>query len=670
MLFRALILIASSAAVTALNTTAIAETQPPPDTASPAVAASTDTPETTPSGATFTQPQSWTLERHATFVVLNPPEPDTHVAIVDVASATDATDAASKAWTQYRAGANRPVKLITPDAAREGWDERQIVFYETSPNEKATVWALASRSKSSWSVMILDASDATAEKRDAAITLILESLRPAGYQRETFAGRKAHPLDKARIEAIKSFLRTAMEQLDVPGVGLALVEHGKVVFEGGIGVRELGKPDVVDAHTLFMIASNTKGMSTLLLAQLVDQHKLRWDQPVTDVYPAFRLGSTETTQKVLIRHLVCACTGLPRKDMEWLFNTSRDTPATSTFTLLAATEPTSGFGEVFQYNNLMASAAGYIGAYLVYPDRELDVAYDAAMQTMIFNPLGMNDTTFDMSRALAANHASPHAYDVDGKARVVPMDPNYAVVPYRPAGGAWSSAHDMIRYVENELTLGKLKNGSSLVSKQNLLKRREATVSIGEDGWYGMGLEVDRSYGVEVVHHGGSLFGYKSDWYAVPDAGVGAVVLTNADEGWWIRHSFMRRLLEVLYDGRAEAADELALGAAGDKAWIKKERERLVIPAAAEAVAQLATRYTNADLGHIDVSRNGNEVLFDFGLWKSHVGSRNNDDGTISFVTIDAGMTDIAFVVTQHDGKRALILRDSQHEYMYVESSA
>ncbi len=112
-----------------------------------------------------------------------------------------------------------------------------------------------------------------------------------------------------------------MKQLGVPGAGVALVENGKVVYEGGIGVRELGKPTPVDAHTLFMVASNTKGMSTLLLAQLVDQGKLRWDQPVTEVYPQFRLGSAETTRKVLIRHLVCACTGLPRKDFEWIFNT-------------------------------------------------------------------------------------------------------------------------------------------------------------------------------------------------------------------------------------------------------------------------------------------------------------------------------------------------------------
>ena len=66
-----------------------------------------------------------------------------------------------------------------------------------------------------------------------------------------------------------------MKKLDVPGVGLAFVEDGRVVWEGGLGVKELGKPDAVDAETLFMAASNTKGMTTLLLAKLVDEGKVR-----------------------------------------------------------------------------------------------------------------------------------------------------------------------------------------------------------------------------------------------------------------------------------------------------------------------------------------------------------------------------------------------------------
>ncbi|MEO8553984.1 MAG: serine hydrolase, partial [Kofleriaceae bacterium] len=71
--------------------------------------------------------------------------------------------------------------------------------------------------------------------------------------------------------------------------------------------------------------------------------------------------------------------------------------------LLGTMQPTSPFGEVFQYSNLMASAAGYIGAHLYDPSRELGTAYDEAMQKKIFTPLGMNSTTFDMARAQKGN---------------------------------------------------------------------------------------------------------------------------------------------------------------------------------------------------------------------------------------------------------------------------
>jgi len=631
-------------------------------------AAVADTPSATPSGATFTLPKAWALAAAPSRVVLSPPETDTRIAIVDIAEAADAQSAAAAAWRLYRPDAKRPFKLMTARAPRQGWDERQVIDYETSPNEHVDVQAMALRSGTHWTVAILDGGESTVEKRAAAVGLVLQSLRPRGYSRETFAGRAAHRLDADRVAALKSFVQTSITQLGVPGAAIALVDHGQVVFEGGFGVRELGKPTPVDADTLFMIASNTKGMSTLLLAKLVDEGKLSWDEPVTQVYPSFRLGSEATTRKVLMRHLVCACTGLPRKDFEWLFNTPPDTPASTTFAQLAATEPTSGFGEVFQYNNLMASAAGYIGGHLVHPDQELGVAYDAAMREEILGPLGMSETTFDYSRALSGDHASPHGDDIAGKPTLASMALNYSIQPYRPAGGAWSSAHDMIKYVEDEITQGKLADGTRLVSAKNLLARRAPNVPTGEDGSYGMGLEIDTTWGVTVIHHGGSMGGFKSDIMLVPDAQVGAVILTNADDGGMLLRPFMRRLLEVLYDGKSEAAGDVAAAAARNQAEIAKARERLVLPPAPAPAAALAAGYTSPELGRITVRRDKGKVVFDFGAWKSEVASRKNDDGTISFITIDPTNDGFEFMVAARSGKRALIIRDGQHEYVYTEA--
>lgn len=626
-----------------------------------------DTLEKTASGATFTLPKAWSVETKASAMITSPPEAGAHVAIVDIPHAADAKDAAAKAWALYGPQHSHPFKLLTPSPARNGWEERSRVDYETSPNEKLEMAAMALRKGTGWTVVLLDLDEGVAEKRGAAVGQMLASLRPAGYSKESFAGKTAHPLDAERVAQLKAFVEQAMKELGVPGSGIALIDHGKVVYEGGIGLRELGKPEPVDAHTLFMVASNTKGMSTLLLAKQVDAGKVDWGEQVIKVYPTFRLGSDATTQKVLIRHLVCACTGLPRKDFDWIFGTTPKTPASTTFSQLAATEPTSGFGEVFQYNNLMASAAGYIAGHLVYPKLEIGAAYDKAMQTEIFDPLGMKETTFSMKAAYAADHAMPHAWDLD--AETARSDPgfNNSVLPYRPAGGAWSSAHDMIKYVQNEITEGVLPDGKRLVSAENLLKRRQPGVPVGEDQYYGMGLETDSTWGVTVVHHGGSMAGFKTDWIAIPEAKVGAVILTNSDEGQLMLRPFMRRLLEVMYDGKPEAAGDVAGAASRSKAQYAAERPRLVIPPAADAAAKLAARYTNPDLGFIAVSRKTAEVRFDFGEFGSLMASRKNDDGTLSFVSIDPAVIGFEFVAGEQDGKRTLTTRDGQHEYVYTE---
>ncbi len=627
----------------------------------------TDTPRVTPGGATFMVPAGWSIENGKNMVIVQPPETDTHVAIVDCRAA-DARGAVAAAWAAYKPGSKRPIKLVTPRPARDGWEERQVFDYETSPNERAVVQAIASRAGGTWTVFIIDGTDPTVEKRSAPLGLLYASLRPKGYQRESFAGRKANPLDAARIAQLKDFVQTSMEELGIPGASLALIDGGKVVYEGGLGVRELGKPEPVDENTVFMAASNTKGMTTLLLSELVDEKKLAWDERVIDVYPSFKLGDPETTKKVLIKNLICACTGLPRQDLEWLFEFKNATPQ-SELDLLGTMQPTSKFGEVFQYSNLMAAAAGYIGAHTLYPDMDLGAAYDKAMQERVFDPLGMTSTTFDYARALTANHATPHGDNVDGKPSVASMALNYSIVPARPAGGVWTSAADLIRYVQLELDLGKLPDGRQLVSAENLLERRVPQVSIGEDATYGMGLEVSRKYGVPVVSHGGSMAGFKSNLYFLPDSGIGAVLLTNSDNGGMLLGPFGRRLLEVVFDGKPEAAGDVANLAARHKAEIAKDRERLVVPADPALVSGLARHYASKELGTLDVLTENGITTFDLGEWKSTVASRKNDDGTISFFTVDPTLGGFEFVMSERSGKRVLVIRDGQHEYTFVETA-
>ena len=302
-----------------------------------------DTAAKTEGGVSYTQPKDWTVATRGSATVLAAPEGNLDIAVVDVGTAANAEAAAAKAWAIYKPGANRKVKLVTPATPGEGWDQRVGIAYDTSPNERASVSALALRKGVNWTVMIAAGADATLSKRLAAAAIVQQSLRPAGYARESFAGKTAHRLTPARIAALRAFVANAARTLEVPGVGMALIDNGKVVWQGGVGVRTLGSPAPVTADTKFMIASNTKGMATLLLSVLADEGKLRWDQPVTELYPGFRLGDDATTRATLVRHLVCACTGLPRKDLAFILGDA-NAPASETFRGLAATQPTSKFG--------------------------------------------------------------------------------------------------------------------------------------------------------------------------------------------------------------------------------------------------------------------------------------------------------------------------------------
>ena len=620
------------------------------------------------SNASLLVPEGWTVVRDGGTVAITAPEGDATIALVAIPSAANGEEAVAQAWARFDPAFDRVVRLAVDQPDRDGWTDTKVVNYETSPAEKLVLQGVALKSADGWTAILVRGAQATFAKRGGQLGQMLGSLRPKSFAKESFAGKTPHKLDDLRILQIKDFVATSMDQLGVPGVGLALIQDGRIVWEGGLGVKEAGTTALVDENTQFMIASNTKGMATLLLSTLVDEGRLKWDQPVTEVYPEFRLGSDETTAKTLVRHLVCACTGLPRKDMEWIFNTRPDTPAKNAFEQLSATEPTSGFGEVFQYNNLMASAAGYVGAHIVHPDMELGAAFKSAMKERIFGPLGMTRTTFDTAEVMKGNWAKPHDFDIDDRIAPAAMDLNLAMEPFLPAGGAWSTAHDMALYVINELEEGVLPNGGRLVSAESLLARRAHNVPTGEASWYGMGLFDDQTYGVSVIQHGGSLVGYKSNWFAVPAADAAVVILTNSDAGQGLLGSLSRRFLEVLYDGKPEAAENVASLVERRDIALAKFRSEIDNPGNPEVLGSLADRYANAALGPLTVRREGGRTYLQSTTIASEVTTKKNEDGTYSIVMISPGLRGSGILVGSKDGKRTLTLDDGQHEYVWVEA--
>ena len=152
-----------------------------------------------------------------------------------------------------------------------------------------------------------------------------------------------------------------------------------------------------------------------------------------------------------------------------------------------------------------------------------------------------------------------------------------------------------------------------------------------------------------------------------PAQKVGAVILTNSDEGVNMRGPFKRYLMELMFDGKAEAVATAAASDKGNTEAFNAFIKLLQWPADMKAVDGLASRYHNAALGELVVKREGGRAVFDVGSFQSAVATQPQEDGSLAFVTIDPSAAGFPFVRADKDGVRRLVVRDGQHEYVFEE---
>lgn len=619
----------------------------------------------TPSGHGFVRPKDWTQSRRGSAVVLQAPEGGSWIALVEV-DAGDAAGAVAQAWQRYAGRAAPALSMTLPVANRNGWVDGRSYVYRAAAGEPRQLSARAMRNGAQWVVRIDDLANAVAGKRQADLNLIRDEFVPAGHVRESFAGRKARRLDAARVEQLKAFVRRSQRLLGVPGLSLGIVQGGKVVYAGGFGVREIGKPEPVDADTLYLVASNTKSLTTLMLATLVDEGRLRWDTPVAEVWPDFKLADAQATAKMQIKHLSCACAGLPYRNLDWEF-ARPDAPASIVFDILARMRTTSAFGASYQYTNPPAAAAGYVGAHVAYPDLELGQAYDRAMAERVFAPLGMTRTTFDFDRAMRGNFARSHGVGIDGGLELIDPRRDRQMHAVRPTGGAWSNVHDLLAYVKLELNGGQLDDGQRLISEAALRERWKPQIATGRNAWYGLGLDTDVSSGTPMLFHGGRLYGQRSNMAWWPEHDLGLVILTNSSTGNVLMDALPRKLMELAFDAQPEADSMVAAAAAGEREQRQARRREWTFPADKEQAATLASRYRNDLLGELRVQRSDGALRFAFDAWDMPVASRLRADGAVEFAGAIASPP-FPFLAGRSAAGRTLTLRDAQNEYVFVEA--
>lgn len=613
-------------------------------------------------------PVGWSLTRRGALTLLVPPERDSRIAVLllPMAEAASGEQAVARLW-QALGESPPPLEGEAPLADDLGWVERRTLTYaDRAPGAYVgrTLTLIRQRSATHWSVVLQDLSAANAERRAAAVRQVVDGVEAPGHQRESFAGRRALPLEGERLAALRAFVEQARRELEVPGLALAIVQKDRVVLAEGYGERRLGGGDRPDADTLFMVGSTTKPLTSLLAARLVQQGRLAWTAPVAPLLPELQLGDPAAVGQLQVRHLFCACSGVPRRDFPWGLNSTMRTPEAAV-AAMARLQPNSPPDAVFQYSNQMAAAGGFLAARVAHPGLELGVAYDRAMEEQVFRPLGMAATTLAFDRALAQpNLALPHGVTLSGRSVVMDPGVNRSLMGIRPAGAVWSSANDMVRYVALELRGGVLPDGQRLLPTSALQERWRPQVSAGRDLSYGLMLMADRTLDTPVIWHNGATSGYRSLVFWLPEHDLGAVVLTNGEQGGALGLLMQRRLLEIVFQGspRAEAQlAEMKAAARGEKEALAKG---LTLPADGRLAARLASRYHSPDLGTLTVRRVGGQTQFDIGWAVSPVGTRVDSDGRVVVVTTAPELQGVEFEMAGADG-RTLEVREHQQVYRY-----
>jgi CubicO group peptidase (beta-lactamase class C family) len=250
----------------------------------------------------------------------------------------------------------------------------------------------------------------------------------------------------------------------------------------------------------------------------------------------------------------------------------------------------------------MVATGGYIAAMAAGGTWDsLYDSYVAAMQQHVLAPMAMRRSTFSFDSVRAdGNYAVPHGARLDGTYTPIPLSAEQFATPIAPAGGLWSTANDMARYLLTELARGVAPDGRRVVSAANLAVTWQPQVKVSAQQSYGLGWLIDDYKGQTVINHGGNTMGFTSDLAFLPQANLGIVVLANAQGSTLFNEAVRYRLLELVFK------QPFATDAQVTAALAQTQQARASIALAptidAAAVRPFLGTYTNAALGTLTLA--------------------------------------------------------------------
>ncbi len=337
--------------------------------------------------------------------------------------------------------------------------------------------------------------------------------------------RKPDPAFQKFLGDYEVYLRRLLEAEGVPGAAVAIVRDSSIALVKTYGLRARGRRDSVDAHTVFRVASLSKGFTGILASLLVQEGLLRWDEPAYEHVLDLHMKTEEYTREIQLIHLLSHSTGLPRHTFSNLLNMGMSYPMI--LQRLASVKPTHSVGSYHNYQNVAFSLSGDM------MESVTGQRFHVLLKERIFAPLGMEDASATLADILAdSNVAMPHKW---GGGSYVPtgIDPNYYEVV--PAAGVNASISDMAQWLF--MLLG---NRPDFASDSLLSQAFHPFVEIPagdrvlrnwenlETAHYAMGWRILQLPGIQVTGHSGYVNNYRSEIAFSREEKVGIVILTNA----------------------------------------------------------------------------------------------------------------------------------------------
>jgi CubicO group peptidase (beta-lactamase class C family) len=349
----------------------------------------------------------------------------------------------------------------------------------------------------------------------------------------------------ARPQQIDRLAATIQQTFAVPGMAVAIVKDGKVLFAKGYGVVAAGKSEKVDADTLFGIGSNTKAFTVAALAILVDEGKLHWDDKVIDHLPGFRLSDPYVTRELTIRDLLTHRSGLGLGSGDLMLFPPSDFTRAEIIHNLRYFQPASSFRSKFAYDNLLYIVAGELIPTVT------GISWESFVQTRILDRLGGGCKATLSMAAGNANVAKPHVV-IAGRLTEIAPDPSTA---YDPAGSIQCSANGMAAWANLQLADGRFADGSALFSvaqHKEMWTPQTIVAPVGDSAAltqthfrdYGLAWFIEDYQGALRVQHTGALVGMVSAVSLLPEQHVGVIVMTNQQSAG--RAAMLASLLDAM----------------------------------------------------------------------------------------------------------------------------